>query len=73
MALEIKAIERVFVFKKGNEQIILDDINPNLTPDEIIDMYSNTYPELVNSNINPKGIVNDQLVYEISSVAGTKA
>ena len=46
MALEIKGMTRSFRFKKGTEYITLQDPDPNISPDMIMNYYSNLYPEL---------------------------
>ena len=72
MALQKVSIKRVFVLTKDGKEIRLDDVNENLTPEEICDIYSNTYPELVNCNIEPGGIVNDERIFKFTTIAGTK-
>lgn len=68
----VTQLERKFILKKDNKDVILEDINPNLSHQQICDVYSNTYPELVNSKIIVKGIINDQEVIKFSTIAGTK-
>ena len=46
MALEIKGMTRSFRFKKGTEYITLQDPDPNISPDMVMNYYSNMYPEL---------------------------
>ena len=47
MALNITAIQRVF--KHGNVE--LADPSSNLSPEDVLGFYSNTYPELTTSNV----------------------
>jgi PRTRC genetic system protein C len=47
MSLKITELKRVFKYK--NET--LKDPNSLLTPTEVLDFYSDTYPELVNAKI----------------------
>ncbi len=68
----IKVLERKFVLVKGDKKIDLPEINPSLSVDEVKDIYANTYPELINCNIEPKGIENDKDLYHFSTIAGTK-
>lgn len=42
MAIEIKEMKRVFIF----DDIRLDDPDPNFTETQVLDFYSNTYPEM---------------------------
>ncbi len=72
MALQKIELKRKFVLIKDNKQIELEDINPNLSPEEVCEIYSGTYPELVNSSITNKGIKNDCQVFHFSTIAGTK-
>lgn len=65
-------IKRKFTFKVNNEMIILEDINPGLTPQEICSLLSNTYPVLTNASIENKGIIDDNNVYEFKTILGTK-
>ena len=46
MALEIKGLQRVFKFRKGSSEIELADPDNSLSPNEVMDFYSMTYPEL---------------------------
>lgn len=69
---EIKQLERKFVLVKGDSKIDLQDINRTMSPDQIKDVYTNTYPELINSKIENKGIENDKEVYHFTTIAGTK-
>ncbi len=67
MALEVKEVKRVF--KHG--EITLDDI-PGLTPREVAKTYAGTYPELVNSTPEFKGIEGNVETYTFNKRAGTK-
>jgi len=42
MAIEIKEIKRVFLF----DGLSLDDPNPSFTETQVLEFYSNTYPEM---------------------------
>lgn len=72
MALQVTELKRKFILKRESGDVELDDINPLSTPQEICDMYSNTYPELVNSNVVSKGIENDEQVFHFTTITGTK-
>ena len=41
MALEIKGMTRSFRFKKGTEYITLQDPDPNISPDMVMNYYRN--------------------------------
>lgn len=73
MALIIKDIKRVFrITKKGANTIILDDPNPNFTPEEVLSFYSGAHPELTTSNVAPMVMENDEAVYEFVTTVGNK-
>lgn len=72
MALQAKEIPRVFYINIKNNKVQLEDPNPAFSADEVREMYSNQYPELLNASVISKGIENDKLVFEFQTVAGTK-
>ena len=69
---KVTLLERKFVLVKGDNKIDLPEINPTLSLEEVKDIYANTYPELINCNIQLQGIQNDKDVYHFSTIAGTK-
>ena len=72
MTISIKSIPRVFILQTNNQTLELEDINPDLSVDDIKDLYCNSYPELINATILNKGYQNDVLTYEFQTIAGTK-
>lgn len=70
--LVAKELPRVFKIEINKEVLTLEDPNCSLSANEVRDMYTASYPELLNSSIVNKGIENDKLVYEFKVVAGTK-
>ncbi len=46
MALEIKGLQRIFKMKKNSTEMELADPDSNMSPSEVMDFYSMTYPEL---------------------------
>lgn len=70
--IAITNLPRVFNLSKNNQIIELEDINVDLTPETIQELYSVQYPELVNATITNRGIENDKIVYEFNTIAGTK-
>lgn len=72
MALEIKGMTRSFRFKKGTEYITLQDPDPNISPDMIMNYYSNLYPELTTATVHGPVIREDMTVYEFKTTIGTK-
>lgn len=72
MALEIKGLKRVFKLKKGNNTLRLDDPAPGMSPSEVMDFYSMTYPELTTATPHGPVIEEDCAVYEFKTTIGTK-
>lgn len=72
MALEIKGLQRVFKFRKGSSEIELADPDNSLSPNEVMDFYSMTYPELTTATPHGPLIEEDCAVYEFKTTIGTK-
>lgn len=70
--LVAQELPREFHFEINKEVVILEDPNPSFTPNDVRDIYTAQYPELLNSTIVPKGIENDKVIYDFKVVAGTK-
>lgn len=68
MALQAKGLDRVFKHK-GLE---LTDPSSNMSPEEVMSFYANTYPELTTSNVFGPVIEGDKYVYEFKTTVGTK-
>lgn len=68
MALQIQGVKRQF--KHGNRQ--LDDPDPNMTPEEVMQFYAGTYPELTTSNVHGPKMEGEVAVYEFKTTVGTK-
>ena len=68
MALSITGIKRVF----KHNGLELSDPNPDMTPDEVMNHYSNMYPELTTSNVHGPNMEGDKAVYEFKTTVGTK-
>ena len=72
MALEIKGLKRVFKLKKNGETLRLDDPNPEMTVNDVMDFYSMTYPELTTATPHGPVMEDDCAVYEFKTTIGTK-
>ena len=70
--LVAQELKRVFQFEINKETITLEDPNSSFSANDVREMYTAAYPELLNSSIVNKGVENDKLVYEFKVVAGTK-
>lgn len=68
MALQVNGLDRVFIH--GN--ITLADPDSNMTPEEVMKFYANTYPELTTSNVHGPEVSGDKAVYKFKTVVGTK-
>lgn len=68
MALSITGIARVF--KHGN--IELSDPDPNMSPDDVMSFYSNTYPELTTSTVHGPTMTGETAEYVFKTTVGTK-
>ena len=66
--MEVTNLKRKFLF---NDQE-LPDSNPNLTPKEVMELYSNTYPELNNGNLTGPVIEDDMQVFTFKTILGSK-
>lgn len=66
-------IEREFVYKKNNNDIKLADPSETMTPGDVLNFYSGTYPELINARVEGPVINKDgKQVYTIKTTVGTK-
>lgn len=68
MALQVTGIERVF---KYNETVLTDP-SPELTPDDVLLFYSNSYPELTTSTIHSELTDEGIMEYSFKTTIGTK-
>lgn len=67
-ALNITGLKRVFKFGKTE----LQDPDPNMLPEDVLNFYSGTYPELTTSNVHGPVVEDDKAVYEFKTTVGTK-
>lgn len=68
MALQVTGIERVFKYNNT----VLTDPSPELTPDEVLLFYSNSYPELTTSTIHSELTDEGIMQYSFKTTIGTK-
>ena len=72
MALQVSG-KRVFKFNHKEKVVDLEDPHPAMSPESVMDFYSNHYPELINGVINgPELGKEDEIIYSFSFVAKTK-
>lgn len=72
MALEMKGLKRVFKMKKDNSVLKLNDPNPDMSLNEVMDFYSMTYPELTTATVHGPVLDEDMAVYEFKTTIGVK-
>ncbi len=71
--MEVATITRKYIYQNGNrDSLELDDIDFNMTNEQIMEHYAQLYPELTNANIMDKGIVNGYHEIHFKTLAGTK-
>lgn len=72
MALDIKGLKRVFILKKGNGTLTLEDPDSRMSLSEVTDFYSINYPELTTATLHGPELEEDRVVYRFKTTIGTK-
>ena len=72
MALDIKGLKRVFILKKGNGTLTLEDPGSRMALSEVTDFYSINYPELTTATLHGPELEEDRAVYRFKTTIGTK-
>ena len=72
MALDIKGLKRVFILKKGNDTLTLEDPDSRMSLSEVTDFYSMNYPELTTATVHGPEIEDDRAIYEFKTTIGVK-
>lgn len=72
MALDIKGLKRVFILKKGNDTLTLEDPDSRMSLSEVTDFYSMNYPELTTATLQGPELKEDRAVYRFKTTIGTK-
>lgn len=70
--LEVKQLTREFTFKKDGTLVRLPDPNPEFTSQEVLDFYSNRYPELTTATLDGPVTEGKTAVYNAKTTVGTK-
>lgn len=68
MALKIETVERIFKFKDQD----LPDPDPTMTTAQVLDFYSQQYPELSAGFVKEPEEENGKMIYEIGFSVGSK-
>ena len=72
MALDIKGLKRVFILKKGNGTLTLEDPDSRMSLSEVTDFYSINYPEQTTATLHGPELEEDRAVYRFKTTIGTK-
>ena len=72
MALDIKGLKRVFILKKGNGTLTLEDPDSRMSLSEVTDFYSINDPELTTATLHGPELEEDRAVYRFKTTIGTK-
>ena len=72
MALDIKGLKRVFILKKENGTLTLEDPDSRISLSEVTDFYSINYPELTTATLHGPELEEDRAVYRFKTTIGTK-
>ena len=72
MALDIKGLKRVFILKKGNGTLTLEDPDSRMSLSEVTDFYSINYPELTTATLHGPELEEYRAVYRFKTTIGTK-
>ncbi|WP_316739157.1 PRTRC system protein C [Pedobacter aquatilis] len=70
--LSATILKRVFLHKVQENDLPLADPNPSLSPQEVMDFYSGTYPALTTARAEGPEIVDDRIQYRFITTLGTK-
>ncbi|KAB4314646.1 PRTRC system protein C, partial [Bacteroides thetaiotaomicron] len=70
MALDIKGLKRVFILKKGNGTLTLEDPDSRMSLSEVTDFYSINYPELTTATLHGPELEEDRAVYRFKTTIG---
>lgn len=66
--MQIDSIKRVFIYKDKEYQ----DPNETLTEAQVLDTYSEQFPELINARVEGPEIKDGKAVFEFKTNVGTK-
>jgi PRTRC genetic system protein C len=72
MALQKNEMKRKFNLKKNGKTITLADPSSDMTPNQVMTFYTNTYPELVNATVTGPSYQDGFAVYNFQTTVGTK-
>jgi PRTRC genetic system protein C len=67
--MKVERLEREFRYNGGMR---LPDPNPNLSVEEVRNLYASAYPEITTAAIEGPEVVGNKLVYRLIRAIGTK-
>ena len=70
--MALKGLKRVFILKKGNGTLTLEDPDSRMSLSEVTDFYSMNYPELTTATLHGPELEEDRAVYRFKTTIGTK-
>lgn len=70
--LKKEQLKRTFVIEQKNGKVTLADPDPSMTPDQVMQFYSATYPELVTASCHGPVYEGETMKYSFRSTVGTK-
>lgn len=70
--LTANILPRIFVFKDKDNEIRLSDPSNKMSPEEVMDFYSGTYPILTTAKIEGPEITGDEIEFKFITTLGTK-
>lgn len=70
--LNVTGLKRVFVYKKDGQSLKLNDPDPTIDPQGVLDFYSNLYPELTTGRVGGAEFKGNTVLYEFSASFGAK-
>lgn len=70
--LTASILPRVFSFKDRDNEVRLSDPSNKMTPEEVMNFYSGTYPILTTAKIEGPEIKGDEIEYRFITTLGTK-
>lgn len=68
MSVQVEELARVFRYASME----LADPGPHLSPEEVRDIYSASFPELATASIEGPEVTQGKLIYEFRRAAGSK-
>lgn len=72
MTPEIKGLKRKFIITIGGNKVPLADPDPARSPEQVMSLYANQYPELTTATVDGPHYSDDGIEYLFKTTIGTK-